>query len=391
MVEVEGLAIKRQVQQILVADRSFSQNYKSFPQVSILVDLSDELVVEDLGSLIGSECKIYGLPYIEVVGNLTEGKTIDARRVIKASLLKPLSSPASNPFSRFDYASLAPSQESSSIHQFVDAIVNSFSLEVVPPRVFQVLKLALVLALVSRSESPSPSRGCIHILVVFSDPMFRDQIFRLLKHASLILKHATLSKSGTEKKRLADFMPKTQKPESSIESGVFSMAKDGVCLIEDLSAIKTSDINPLFEVMEKGQMTVNHEEASYSSWLPCSIFAGCSVPLKKLKAHSRLIDRFDLIFDSSSWMCDKVEELIVSHIMDGHLQEPNPGIWIENVDPVDETTIENIIRESRALPNPFFVLPDAEELITNYYIESRRMSMYSMEQFQFTITHQVTR
>ncbi|XP_049637774.1 minichromosome maintenance domain-containing protein 2 [Suncus etruscus] len=141
---------------------------------------------------------------------------------------------------------------SSSCWKFTAILANIFASQIIPPGIYNLLKLCLLLSLVQTNDCDKELESFLDILIITSDTLLINRLLnfslnlvpRGIRHpvSAEIFPTLTSNKYGTGAR--------------SIQAGSALLAKGGICFIGDLTSHKKDKLEQLQSVVESRSVTV---------------------------------------------------------------------------------------------------------------------------------------
>uniref|UniRef100_A0A8D2J3Y0 Minichromosome maintenance domain-containing protein 2 n=1 Tax=Varanus komodoensis TaxID=61221 RepID=A0A8D2J3Y0_VARKO len=361
--------------QAISAFQGFSSGKVHFRFQSFNVFLRDELCNK---MKIGNRYKVIGIPvYMQSCSQVTVCLEVN-------SIHLPSPSCISENFKHL------LSLTSNSYWRFTAALANSFASQVLPPGIYNTLKLAILLSLVQTTDRDDTTADYLDLLVVTTDSLI---LKRLINYSIYLIPR------GIQHIPLGDIFPTVSKDKqgtgtASIQGNSALLAKGGICFIGNLSSHKKDKLEQLQSVLEGRTTTIFLPGKKYGDnndqqvILPvqASFWSFIDMDSSSSKKHiqeentligqmdlnlipANLIDAFGLLINcSESSFCNSIHP-VVDFILK---KAVNPEEAVYAVSQEFKTQdYEEFLAISRNLHVELCL--EAERLIHGYYLASRRV------------------
>ncbi|XP_028816712.1 minichromosome maintenance domain-containing protein 2 isoform X2 [Denticeps clupeoides] len=171
--------------------------------------------------------------------------------------------------------------------RFSAIVANCFASQVVPPGLYNTLKLVLLMSLAQTGEKDADARHCLDVLALTTDTLIAD---RLMTYG------LGFAERGVRHQAVGELLASVSRDErgagtANIHAGSALLATGGICLLGDLSKYRKDKIDALQSSMESRAVSVfipgkkYGEDADQQLSLPlhCNFWAvaGSAVPAKK--------------------------------------------------------------------------------------------------------------
>ncbi|KAH0617665.1 hypothetical protein JD844_016127 [Phrynosoma platyrhinos] len=364
------------------AFQGFSTNKIHLRFQSFTVFLRDELSNK---MKIGNRYKVIGIP-VCMQNSLQETLCLEANSVHCPNITGPYCISE-----KFKYLL---SLTSKSYWKFTAVLANSFASQVLPPGIYNNLKLAILLSLVQTTDRDDTT-GYVDLLVMTNDSLILERVMNY---------SLCLVPRGIRHIPSSDVFPTVSKDKhgtgtASIQANSALLAKGGICFIGELSSHKKDKLEQLQSVLENRATTIYipgkkyGEDTDQQVTLPIhtSFWSFIDMDFSSSKKHvqkdnlligqmdlnsvsANLIDAFGLLIHCSETpLCNPI--LPVSNLIFKKAIQPEEA---DDVMQQQFTTqdYEEFLAFSRNLHVEF--CPEAESMIHGYYLASRRVRTHSM-------------
>ncbi|XP_015264418.1 PREDICTED: MCM domain-containing protein 2 [Gekko japonicus] len=222
------------------AFQGFSSSKKHLRFQSFTVFLRDELANK---MKIGNRYKVIGIPVCMQNGSQVT-VCLEANSVLLPNFRDP-----SCISEKFKYLLALTSN---SCWRFTAVIADSFASQVLPPGIYNTLKLALLLSLVQTNDREEATAEYLDLLVATNDSLILE---RLLNYSVCLVAR------GIKHIPSGEVFPTVSKDKhgtgiASIQAGSALLAKGGICFIGELSSYKKDKLEQLQSVLECRTATV---------------------------------------------------------------------------------------------------------------------------------------
>ncbi|XP_077208376.1 minichromosome maintenance domain-containing protein 2 isoform X6 [Paroedura picta] len=224
----------------LSAFQGFSNSKKHFRFQSFTIFLRDELANK---MKIGCRYKVIGIPVCMQNGSQVT-VCLEANSVLLPNLRDP-----SGITEKFKYLL---GLTSNSCWRFTAVLADSFASQVLPPGIYNNLKLALLLSLVQTNDREAAKAEYLDLLVATNDSLMLE---RLMNYSVCLVAR------GIKHIPSGEVFPTVSKDKhgtgiASIQAGSALLAKGGICFIGELSLYKKDKLEQLQSVLESRTATV---------------------------------------------------------------------------------------------------------------------------------------
>ncbi|KAI2648966.1 Minichromosome maintenance domain-containing protein 2 [Labeo rohita] len=285
--------------------------------------------------------------------------------------------------------------------RFAAIVVNSFASTVIPPGLYNTLKLALLLSLVQTEDNPD-SPNHLNVLALTSDALIID---RLMRYSLL------LASRGIYHPLTGELLASLSRDEhgagtANIHAGSALLASGGICLLGDLTCYKKDKMDMLQSALESRTVSVFIPAKKYGDdmdqqlsfpircnfWaladaaLPSKRTARCdNVVLGSVEMGSvplQLAESFGLVVQCRETGSNHPLLCMTAHTL---RQAMSPG---EPLYPASMQFTTQDYKELLAYARELKVdiSPEAERMIHGYYMASRRVRSDSTQRSAVSVT-----
>ncbi|XP_066482686.1 minichromosome maintenance domain-containing protein 2 [Tiliqua scincoides] len=347
---------------------------------SFTVFLRDELSNK---MKIGSRYKVIGIP---VCMQSCSQVTV----CLEANSIQPSSLPGPSCISeKFSYLHALTSN---SYWRFTAILANSFASQVLPPGIYNTLKLAILLSLVQTRDTDEEAANYLDLLVATNDSLIVDRFMnysvgltpRGIRHipSGAIFPTVSKDKHGT----------------ASIQANSALLAKGGICFIGELSSHKKDKLEQLQSVLESRTITLFIPGKKYgqdtdqqvilpiqtSFWSFIDVDSSSKKHVQKENTllgkmelsliSANLIDTFGLLIHcNESSFCNPI--LPVANLILKKSIDPEEAAYTISQQ-FRSQDYEELIAFSKNMHVE--LSSEAERLINSYYLASRRVRIHSV-------------
>ena len=283
------------------------------------------------------------------------------------------------------------------------------------PRIKESLLLQLFGGVARKNADGNRNRGDIHILLMGDPGVAKSQLLNYMSNLSPRGRFTSGMSTSAAGLTAAAVQDSSADGRWTLEAGVLALADQGLAAIDEFDKMGKNDRSSMHEAMEQQRISISKAGINATLSTRCAVLAAANPkagrfdPVSEVPFTSQvnmgppLLSRFDIIWLITDNPVEEHDRRIASHIISNRLagvseqrieegldMDPSEGVAIEGIskdhdgsEVLGQDLFRKYVAYAKRNINPI-IEEDARQLLTDYYVETRRLGGESRDSVSIT-------
>ncbi|MBT7937890.1 MAG: minichromosome maintenance protein MCM [Euryarchaeota archaeon] len=283
------------------------------------------------------------------------------------------------------------------------------------PRIKESLLLQLFGGVARKNSDGNRNRGDIHILLMGDPGVAKSQLLNYMSNLSPRGRFTSGMSASAAGLTAAAVQDASADGRWTLEAGVLALADQGLAAIDEFDKMTKNDRSSMHEAMEQQRISISKAGINATLSTRCAVLAAANPksgrfdPVSEVPFTSQvnmgppLLSRFDIIWLITDNPVEEDDRRIASHIISNRLagiseqrieegldMDPSEGAEIEGMsrshdgsEILGQDLFRKYVAYAKRNINPI-IDEDARQLLTDYYVETRRLGGESRDSVSIT-------